>query len=378
MKARMKMTIVGIILVVLGCLLFVGCSAANGFDWSRLSTQKYEQKTTTTEEAFQSISITDIFANINFLPAADGVCKIEYEESKNITYDITVSADTLIIKQIDNRKWYHHIGFNFYCPTLTVYLPQSAYNTLTVQSKTSDINVPTDFSFENLKIHVSTGDVSTSADVSGDLNVRTSTGHITVSKASPASVTLSASTGRIEASNLNVSGSFTATSSTGNQKFHNITCSTATMTSSTGDKEISSLTASENLTVTSDTGDSTFRDITCGAASVTTSTGDQNYTNFTCTSANLLADTGDVRMANLIASGHLQIQTDTGDISFDRCDAATMNINADTGDVTGTFRTPKIIYATSDTGKIHVPRSTEGGICEITTVTGNINISIAE
>ncbi len=378
MKARIKMTIVGIILMVLGCLLFVGCTVANGFDWSRLSTEKYEKKTKTVKESFQNISITEDVANVNFLPAADGICKIEYDESKNITYDITVGADTLTIKQIDNRKWYHHIGFNFYSPTLTVYLPENEFQTLNIEADTSDITIPTGFAFQDMKIHVSTGDVSTSSDVSGDLNVRTSTGRITVSNASPTSVTLSASTGRIEASDLNVSGSFSAKSSTGDQKHHNITCGTATMTSSTGDKEISSLTVTEGLTVASNTGDSNFSNVTCGDASVTTSTGKQNYTNFNCASANLQASTGDVTMTNLIASGHLQIQTDTGDISFDRCDAATLKVTADTGKVSGTLCTPKIIYATSDTGKISVPHSTEGGICEITTDTGNINISIAE
>ena len=58
MKAR-KTMIVGIILVVLGCLLFVGCSSANGFDWSKLSTEKFEQKTYTTEQDFQSICIEE-------------------------------------------------------------------------------------------------------------------------------------------------------------------------------------------------------------------------------------------------------------------------------------------------------------------------------
>lgn len=378
MKARMKMTITGIILVALGCLLFAGCSAANGFDWSKLSTQRYEQKTKTVEEAFHSISITDNTANVHLIPTTDGVCKIEYEQSKYITYDIAVSADTLTVNKVENRKWYHHIGFNFYNPTLTVYIPAGTYGALTVVSDTSDVTVPSGFAFENFKIDISTGNVLLSADVAGDLTVRTSTGHISVSTASAATASLTASTGRIEASNLTVAGSFTATSSTGDQKFYNITCANATMTSSTGDKEISSLTATESLTVTSDTGENTFRDIACGAASVTTSTGDQNYTDFNCASANLQAETGDVTMTNLIASGHLQIKTDTGDITFDRCDAATMKITADTGKVTGTFRSPKVIYAHSDTGKIDVPRSTEGGLCEITTDTGKIVISFAE
>ena len=334
------MTIIGIVLILLGCLIFVISMGPKNFDFSMLSSEKFEQKAYTTEKAFQSICIDEKYGtNINVLPSKDGICKIEYEESKNIPYDITIDADTLTIKQIDNRKWYHHINLGLYTPTLTVYLPKGAYNTLTVQANTSDIRVSDGFSFEGLKIHISTGDASVSADVSGELNIRASTGDITIQDSSAKTVILSVSTGDITVSNLTASGDLSANSSTGDQK---------------------------------------FQGVTCGNASVTTSTGKQTYIGFNCAFANLVADTGDIRMTDLIASGDLKIETSTGDITFERCDAATMDIFTDTGDVTGSFRTPKIIYATSNTGKIEVPHSAEGGLCKIKTDTGKIKISYAE
>jgi DUF4097 and DUF4098 domain-containing protein YvlB len=78
----------------------------------------------------------------------------------------------------------------------------------------------------------------------------------------------------------------------------------------------------------------------------------------------------------VITLGKLTITADTGDISFKHCDGGEVYITANTGDVRGNFLTDKIIFAESDTGRVDVPHLTSGGKCEITTDTGNINITI--
>ena len=321
MTTGMKITIIGIILIVLGCLIFVGSMAPTGFDWSKLSTEKFEQKTYTTENTFQNICIEEEYGvDIKLLPATDGVCKIEYPESKNVTCEISIENGTLKIKESDNRRWYQLINFGFSSPTMTIYLPRREGQTLNIDANTGDIDIPEGLSFENLKIDLSTGDVTVSANVTGNLEIKASTGDIAVSNSAPASVSLTTNTGDITANAIHTTGDVSVKSSTGRQILNDVTCA----------------------------------------------------------SANLRASTGYVKMANLIVSGHLQIETTTGDITFDRCNAATMKITADTGNVTGTLCAPKIVYANSGTGKIQVPHSTEGGLCEITTDTGRISISFAE
>lgn len=372
------MTIVGIICIILGCIMFVGCSAANKFDWSKLSSEKFEQKTFTTEETFQKIYVDEEFGmDITFLPSADGICKIEYEESKNVDCEISVEEGVLKINQNDNRRWYHMIGFNFYTPALTVYLPESENRALDIKAKTSDVTIPEDLSFENVKIDLSTGDITMSANVTGTLEIDVSTGDVTISNSNPTSVSITSSTGCITATAIHTTGDFYVKSSTGKQYLSDITCANATLISSTGDKKITTMTVTGKLKVNSDTGDDLFSDIVCNTLNVTTTTGKQTYTDVSCGATTLTADTGKIHMTNLVSSDHLKIQTETGDITFDRCDAVSMDIKADTGDVTGTFRTPKIIYADTDTGRINVSRATEGGLCDITTGTGDIEISFA-
>jgi len=47
-----------------------------------------------------------------------------------------------------------------------------------------------------------------------------------------------------------------------------------------------------------------------------------------------------------------------------------------TGSVTGTILTEKVFLAKSGTGRVSVPQTVSGGICEIVTGTGGIEIGL--
>ena len=66
----------------------------------------------------------------------------------------------------------------------------------------------------------------------------------------------------------------------------------------------------------------------------------------------------------------------TGDVTFERCGAKKIRVKTDTGRVQGTLLGEMVFYAKTDTGKVRVPKSTTGGLCEITTDTGDIIFSI--
>ena len=83
----------------------------------------------------------------------------------------------------------------------------------------------------------------------------------------------------------------------------------------------------------------------------------------------------DVKLVSVLAEELLTINRSTGDISFERCDGTEVKITTDTGDVRGSFLTDKIVYASTDTGRVQIPHSTVGALCEINTDTGNIIIT---
>ena len=398
MNTRWKTLIIAALCIVWGLAFFVSCSSSKGFDWSRLSLQKYERKSYSTDEVFQAVKLVIDTDDVTILPSADNTAKVEYVDSNVLKYDISVSDGTLNVKMEDHRKWYHHI--NVYSPSnaLTIYLPEKEYTSLNIQSDTSDITIADDLTLGALEIQVSTGNLSLSnltcntlavtvstgdvsvsnLNISGDLYAKSDTGDKEFNNVSCNNATIIASTGKTSVSQMKASGDVSVESDTGRQSFYDLTCNNATLISETGDKEISSLTAFGNLTVESDTGDNLFSNSLCDDLTVTTSTGKQTYTAFSCASTKMTASTGDISMTDFVASKQMEINTSTGDVSFDRCDAASLAIQTGTGSVTGTFRTPKVFYAQSSSGKIEVPASTEGGLCQVQTNTGKVKLSIAE
>ena len=95
-----------------------------------------------------------------------------------------------------------------------------------------------------------------------------------------------------------------------------------------------------------------------------------------CKNLSSEGDTGDIYLTNVIVKDKLSLERDTGDVRFDSSDAGEIFIETDTGDVVGSLLTDKVFFPHSDTGKVKLPKTTEGGKCEISTDTGNINIEI--
>ena len=88
--------------------------------------------------------------------------------------------------------------------------------------------------------------------------------------------------------------------------------------------------------------------------------------------------TGDILLNNVIAAENFSVERSTGDIRLERSDAKEIFLKTSTGDIRGSLLTDKVFVTKTNTGSINVPDSVTGGRCEITTSTGNINISISD
>ncbi|MBO5851923.1 MAG: DUF4097 family beta strand repeat protein, partial [Clostridia bacterium] len=86
--------------------------------------------------------------------------------------------------------------------------------------------------------------------------------------------------------------------------------------------------------------------------------------------------TGDVYLENVIAVEKIDIKRSTGDVEFEELDASEIEIKTSTGDVEGTLLTEKTFSIKTNTGDVDVPRLSSGGLCKITTDTGDIDIEI--
>ncbi len=312
--------IIAAILVVAGIVLFSVALWKADFDLDMLSTGNYETNTYEISEDFNHLSLDTGTASISFVLSADGKCKVECYEEEKVKHTAAVKGDTLEIQVTDQRQWYDYIGIHFDSPKITVYLPKAEYGALSISGSTGIIQIPEKLTFERVDIATDTGNIHCLATVSGLLKIKTSTGKIGVENTSVGALDLSVSTGLITVSQVN---------------------------------------CQEDM-------------------NIRVSTGRTNLTDIACKNLTSNGDTGDIVLNHVIAAEKISVQRSTGEVRFDGSDAAEIFVETDTGDVTGSLLTAKVFVASSDTGRVNVPKSTAGGQCEIHTDTGNIKITISQ
>lgn len=304
-------------LVLIGGVVFGGVMMKLKWDFTKLSTVRYETNRHEIADEFESISIVADTADVVFVPSAGQETEVECFEQKNVKHAVEVKDGVLSIKFVDTRKWYEHIGISFGAPKITVSLPQGEYEALSVQNDTGDLELPNAYRFASIDLSASTGDVSVSASAD-TVKIKTSTGKIHVQEITADTMELSVSTGNVWISSVDCKGDI----------------------------------------------------------SVRVSTGKTFLTDLSCQNLRTEGGTGDLSMQNVVATGVFTIERSTGDVTFDGCDAAEIAVTTNTGDVKGSLLSDKVFLAYTDTGSIHVPSSIRGGKCEIRTSTGNIRIEV--
>ena len=319
MKSATKLWLItAAALILLGGILFGGALTMIGWNFSELSTQRYETREHAITEEFQSISIQADTAKICVVPSEGAACRVVCREPVNAGHTVTVTGGTLRIELADTRKWYEHIGINFQTPEITLYMPAGQYAALCVQSHTGDVEVAPDFCFERVDVALSTGNVTHRAPTTGRLKIRTSTGDIALQGVSADAIDLAVTTGKI-----------------------------------------------------------TLADIQCrGDVQITVSTGKAFLTDVTCQGLVSSGNTGDLTMTRVVGTGTFSIERTTGNVTFDACDAANLTVTTNTGDVKGTLLSDKVFLVDTNTGRRDVPQTTTGGQCTIRTTTGDVLIQI--
>jgi len=310
--------IIAVILTLLGAILFTSVMIAYDWDFTKLSTGKYTTNTYDINEDFDKISIEVDTTAIEFVLSDNDKCKIVCYESEKVKHSATVKNGTLVIEISDNRKWYEYIGISIGSPKMTVYMPKKDYGSLFIDTDTGHISISKDFTFDSIQIDGHTSHVECFASVRNSIKIELSTGNITIDTLTAGCLDFTTDTGRVS---------------------------------------INSVTVTDDVKIRTDTGLIKLNNSSCK--------------NFTSES-----DTGLISFENVSVTEKLSVKNDTGNVRFNDSDANEIYVKTSTGDVTGTLLTDKVFIARSSTGRINVPKTITGGRCEITTSTGDINISV--
>jgi hypothetical protein len=282
-------------LVVAGLVVFTVVMWQHQWDFTKLSTRRYETNTYEIDQPFADIAVDTNTADVTFLVAKDGKCLVECYEKRTAKHTVTVEQDTLCIQVTNTKKWYDYIGIGFQSPAVKVYLPETAYTSLLVKESTGNVTVPQDFTFEKADLSASTGDITCLAAVSGTVNIKTSTGHITLQN--------------------NTVGALDLTLSTGDVTLSQVVCKeTATVQTSTGNVRLQNTVITKTLSVCTDTGDVTFDGADAAEIQVETDTGNVVGSLLTDKVFITQTDTGKVKVPPSVVGGKCEIHTDTGNI----------------------------------------------------------------
>lgn len=264
--------IIALVFTVVGGILFVGAMVKSDWNFKNLTTDKLVAKTFETKGDFNKISINVDTTDIEFLPTDDEICSIAFMETEKVKHNAVVQNGTLIIDIIDTRKWHDRIGIYFENPKMTVYLPKDSYSSLFIENDTGDINIPKDFTFENIKIDGDTSDLHCYASVLKDIDVELSTGSINLDTIRAEKIKLATDTGDITFKNV-MAESFYIESDTGNVKFKESDADEIFVKTSTGDVTGTLLSKKVFIANTSTGNIYVPKSISGGRCEITTSTG---------------------------------------------------------------------------------------------------------
>lgn len=297
-KAMKKLFIAAAFLTISGSVIFIGAMAALGFDFSKLSTMKYETNTYEVSGGFDKISIDTDITDIVFARSDDESCKVVCFEAERMKHSVRCSNGTLTIGVNDERKWYEYIGISFSSPKMTIYLPQSEYTSLSIDTATGNIDIPEGFNFNEIEIKSATGDIDCTANASDSIKIRSNTGNIDVSSVkSKCDIDIKTNTGSV--------------------KLTDIACTNFTAESDTGKITLTNVVAEDNIFIESDTGSIKLNSSDAARLSLKTDTG--NITGTLLSEKIFIAksSTGKVNVPETESGGKCEIKTATGNIKIE-------------------------------------------------------------
>ena len=287
--------IVAITLILIGAILFVGVMTVFGWNFRRLSTVEYVTKSYEITESFRNILIDTETLDIEFLPSGNEKTIVECYELKKTYHSVSVVDDTLTITLEDKAKnWF--IGINFDTPKIIVYMPRGEYSDLTVKATTGDVRVVKDFSFKNVEIKVTTGDLDFEANATDKIIFKGNTGDMKLKNVSAQQIDLSHTTGETYLTNVK--------------------CENLVSSGTTGDASLKNVIVKEKLSVERSTGDITIDGCDAGELYLKATTGDITGSLLTDKVFVAKSTTGDIDVPQGTTGGKCEIKVTTGDIKI--------------------------------------------------------------
>ena len=190
------------------------------WDFAKLSTTEFEVAEYEVEELYKDIYIDTETSDVIIIPSDVRKTTVTCLEQENMKHRVAVVNGTLEIKLEDTRAFHHHIAINFRKPQIKVYIPRGEYGNLSIEATTGDVVIQNGFSFENIDVSLTTGDIRCNAYAKKNIKLKVTTGDIRMEDARAWNAELRLSTGNVYMLNVVLSGNLLVYDTTGNVRLN--------------------------------------------------------------------------------------------------------------------------------------------------------------
>ena len=234
MKRSTKLSLmIAVCSIAIGALLFLFAWKQADGDPKNWGTTRAVQNSQTVSQTFSNISIHTAASDIRFLPSQDGTCRVDCPESSQGYHTVEVIDDTLQIQWVHKRDI--HFGvFLHEDETITVYLPETAYEALTLETVSGDIGIAQPFQFTRASLHTTSGDIYCSASITETLNAQTTSGDLELTSLRCKELSVESISGEIELENV-VAQQIQCNTTSGDMELERCDAETLTLNSVSGD-----------------------------------------------------------------------------------------------------------------------------------------------
>lgn len=356
MKTAKKISILlAVGLIVGGLAVSLAAFVMMRGDITKMNSMTFTKNTYTVKDNFENIHIEAAEADVRFALSETGECYVDCIEGEKIYHTVEVKDDTLTILRVDNRKWYEYIGVYWGRMEITLHLPQTEYEKLYIRTLSGDIEITDQYRFHDAEVYDTSGNIHFSADVKNELNAKTVSGILTVRGVKPNRITAGSTSGDVTLFSI-AAESLSVNATSGNLFLTDVLCG--------------------ELTTGNTSGDTVLTNVNAGSMKSESVSGEIKLTQCDGKTLKTRTTSGDTVLSDVNA-GSMEGSSVSGEIELTQCDAETLKFKTSSGDVFGTLLSDKIFATNTSSGSIHVPNTTTGGICEITTVSGDVRITIA-
>ena len=318
MKNKKNIAVIcALVMIFVGALMAVLSLASIDFRLSDINPITYSCEEHTFREHFWMVSVEGKNANVSLLPSEDNVCRVEFDRSKNITYEVYIEKGCLTVKRVDYRPWYQRIGiFLEKEQPVAVYLPKGSYSSLSVTTDEGNILLDKGVLCEIAILKSISGDIAVHGITTWKVSAEAVSGNILLASDTGRNVALTTASGRIQMTDIDVLD-VKVKSTDGTVEMENVNGMTLSVLTVSGEAALDSVAMSESAEIETQSGNIAFRDLNVAGLSLRTGSG--NVAGTLLFNMNYLIDaaSGEVSVpgSNPLA-GTCEIVTAGGDVTL--------------------------------------------------------------